>query len=68
MTENWGAYQAILIGSKYALTLRNPQPVVDCRGQLLLHTQIAFGGLDGGVAEQQLDLLEGAARLAAEQF
>jgi hypothetical protein len=33
---------------------------------ILFRAKIAFGGLDGGVPEQELDLLEIAAALAAE--
>jgi hypothetical protein len=43
-----------------------PQPIIDGFGQVLPGPQILFGGLDGGVAEQQLDLLEIPARPGAE--
>ena len=42
------------------------QVVVDGDGNLLLRAKAAFGGLDGGVAKQELDLLQVAAILAAE--
>jgi hypothetical protein len=34
------------------------QPIVDCFLQILPRSQIALGGLDGGVAQQELNLLE----------
>jgi len=43
-----------------------PQVVIDGDGYLLLGTEVAFGRLDGCVAEQELDLLQVAAVLAAE--
>jgi len=43
-----------------------PQIVVDGDGYLLLGAKVAFGGLDGGVAEQELDLFEVSAVFAAE--
>jgi len=43
-----------------------PDSIVDCDGQVLHGAEVAFGGLDGGVAEQQLDLLDVAAGLAAQ--
>ena len=43
-----------------------PQIVVHRDFDLLLRAQVAFGGLDGGVAEQELDLFDIAAILAAE--
>ena len=43
-----------------------PQIVVDGDGNLLLGAKVAFAGLDGGVAEQELDLFEVAAVLSAE--
>jgi hypothetical protein len=42
-----------------------PQVVDDGDDDLLLGAKIAFCGLDGGVAEQELDLFEVAAVLAA---
>ena len=39
--------------------------IVDGEGQVLFRAEIAFCGLDGGVAEQQLDLFEISACLAA---
>jgi len=41
------------------------QGIVDGEGQVLFRAEIAFCGLDGGVAEQQLDLFEISACLAA---
>jgi hypothetical protein len=43
-----------------------PQAVVGGIGQILPVPQIALGGLNAGVAEQQLDLLDVAAPGAAE--
>jgi len=43
-----------------------PQIVVDGDSNLLLGAEVAFSGLDGGVSEQELDLFEVAAVLAAE--
>ena len=40
--------------------------IVDGLGEVLARAEIAFGGLDGGVAEQELDLFEVAAGQAAE--
>lgn len=40
--------------------------VVDGLNEILLGAEIAFGGLDGGVAEEQLNLLQFPARLAAQ--
>ena len=40
--------------------------VIGSMGEVLAGAEIAFGGGDGGVAEQQLNLLELAARGAAE--
>jgi hypothetical protein len=42
------------------------QGVVDGEGEILFRAQIAFRGRDGGVAEQQLDLLEVPACLASQ--
>jgi hypothetical protein len=42
------------------------QVVVDCDLDLLLGAEVAFRRLDGGVAEQELDLLDISALLAAE--
>src|SRR4051795_3039264 len=42
------------------------QVVIDGLHQILPRTEIALGGLDGGVAEQQLDLLEIAAGAPAQ--
>ena len=43
-----------------------PQVIVHRDLYILLRPQIAFGGLDGGVAEQELDLLEIAAVLPTQ--
>jgi len=43
-----------------------PQVVIDGDGDLLLGAKVAFGGLNRGVAEQELYLLQVAAVLAAE--
>jgi len=43
-----------------------PQVIVHRDLYILLRPQIAFGGLDGGVAEQELDLLQIPATLAAQ--
>ena len=43
-----------------------PQVVVHRDLDILFGAQIAFGGLDRGVAEQELDLLQIPAVLAAE--
>ena len=40
--------------------------IIHSNGDLLLGTEIAFGGLDGRVPEEELDLLEIAAGLPAE--
>src|ERR1035438_253761 len=40
--------------------------VVDRGSQLLAGAQVSLGGLDRGMAQQKLDLLEGAARDAAQ--
>jgi hypothetical protein len=45
--------------------VHNPKFIVDCLHQVLLHAEIFLSGLDGGVAQQHLDLLEVAAGLAA---
>ena len=42
-----------------------PQVVVDGDGDLLLGAKVAFCSLDGGVAQQELDLFEVSAVLAA---
>ena len=41
-------------------------PVIDGLDEILFGAEVAFGSLDGGVAEQQLDLLQFPARLAAQ--
>ncbi len=40
--------------------------IVDGLNEVLLGAEVAFGGLDRGMAEQQLNLLEIAAGFAAE--
>ncbi len=42
------------------------QPIVYRLVEVLLRAEVAFGGLDGSVAEQELDLLEFASDAAAE--
>ena len=44
----------------------NPEVVVDRRGDLLAAAEVALGRLEGGVAEEHLDLLEPSAGRAAE--
>ncbi len=43
----------------------NSHSVVDGMDEILLGAEVAFGGLDGGMAEQQLDLFQFPARFAA---
>ena len=43
-----------------------PKHVIDGDRQVLFRPQVALGGLDGGVAEQKLNLLEVPAGCAAE--
>jgi hypothetical protein len=43
-----------------------PQIVIHCHGNLLLGTEIAFGDLDGEVAEQELDLFDISAASKSE--
>ena len=43
-----------------------PEAVGDGDGDVLLRPEVSFGGLDGGVSEQELDLFEVAAEFAAE--
>jgi hypothetical protein len=53
--------------SKEEATYRLQSQVVVHRDlDLLLGAEVAFGGLDGGVAEQELDLFDISAVLAAE--
>ena len=42
------------------------QPVVHCNPELLLASEIALRRLDGDVAEQELDLIQFAARQVAQ--
>jgi hypothetical protein len=49
-----------------ALPPAQPNPVIGCIGEVLSGAQVPFGGGDGGVAEQDLDLFEFAAGGAAE--
>ena len=44
----------------------NPNAVIDSKTNALFRSQVAFRGLDGGVAQQHLDLLQFAARCLAE--
>jgi hypothetical protein len=48
-----------------ALDIDNPQLIIHRLNQVLLHAEVFLGGLDGGVAEQHLNLFEVASRLAA---
>jgi len=41
-------------------------PIVDSLDQILFGSEVPLGGLDGGMAEQQLNLLEFPTRFAAE--
>ena len=50
---------------RHFLTLQS-QVVVHRDGDLLLGAEIALGGLDRGMSEQELDLFEVASGLAAE--
>src|SRR4051794_15358811 len=47
-------------------TFSKEEPVIDGMGEILPGTEITFSGLDGGMAEQKLDLFEVAAGGAAE--
>ena len=64
-------YEAICL-TRFSVPLRpechhsQPQVVIDGDGDFLLGAEVAFGRLDGGVAEQELDLFEVSAVLAAE--
>ena len=60
------AIARIMVSPPSIFHLSKPQVVVDGDGNLLLGAKVAFGGLDGGVAEQELDLFEVSAVLAAE--
>ena len=40
------------------LGVHDPQFIVDRLNQVLLHAEVFLGGLDGGVAQQHLDLFE----------
>ena len=50
----------------FADGISKPQIVIHRDIDILFRAQIAFGGLDGGVTEQELDLLEIPAVLPAE--
>jgi hypothetical protein len=56
----------VLIASRGDLRSLQSQVVVHRDLNILLRAQIAFRGLDGGVAEQEFDLLEIAAILPAQ--
>ncbi len=43
-----------------------PQGIIDRNSYLLLGAEIALSGLNGGVSQQELDLLQIAAALPAE--
>ena len=66
--SHWRPYRwrnSARIGISPLLPLE-PQAVVGGVGQVLPGAQVALGGLDAGVAEQQLDLLQFPAPAAAE--
>jgi hypothetical protein len=57
----------VLIISAYRLSIKvYPQPIVDGFLQILPRSQASFRGLDGRVAELELNLLEAPAGFAAE--
>ena len=47
-------------------TGRKREPIVHCAGQILLAADVSFGGLDGCMSQQELDLLKFAARGVAQ--
>jgi len=52
--------------SRLLLLNPNPNAVIDSMNQVLLRSEIAFGGLDRGMPEQQLNLLQFPARFPAQ--
>jgi hypothetical protein len=58
------AWRPRLPSSYWLLQTLQPEGIVD--GDLLLRSQVTFGGLDRAVAEQELDVFEVAATPAAE--
>src|SRR6266702_741282 len=68
----WGCHLAYLIARPFHILppgcalISQPQIIVDCDLDVLLRPQIPLGGLDGGVAEQELDLLQIPAVLPAQ--
>ncbi len=57
----------IVFMSSLGVSLSSQTPsTIDGNGDLLLGSEIALGGLDRGVPQQELDLLKVSARLAAE--
>ena len=48
------------------LPAHEPQPIAGGVVEVLTQAQVALGGLDGGVAERDLDLLERRAALVGE--
>ena len=43
-----------------------PDPIIDGDGEFLLSAEVALGGLDGSVTQQQLDLFEVPTGFAAQ--
>ena len=60
---SWHPHRRRLASSSFDTDLH---PIVDGLDKVLLGSEVALGGLDGGVTEQQLDLFQFPAHTAAQ--